>query len=372
MAASPLFDRARSRAGGTGLDERTRRSARDQARRALSASPEPRGRRSVPGVWRSSELSCSSQGTRPSPGTIHPGAPSCAKRGALKMPNAATSRRREKPHRTIRRARQTRRHGWRAVNPARSVSLHRAFFRHKRREVRPGMVRSSVPTAPGWGSNGERVAGRELRSRRDARGEVQGVDSACETSPRDARSDATCIRSDAGRRTPTADPVETVGAATGAEHASESERGDGVDTNEIPRVARRELRSRRDARGEVQGVDSACETNPRDARSNATWFRPDARYRTPTADPVEAAGAPTETEHASASERGAGGDPECNPSEASVATESPQTQHSARASVPPPAARWRVRYQISDRRVGEYESESGVNRRSFARAASSV
>ncbi len=211
--------------------------------------------------------------------------------------------------------------GWRAVNTAGSVSLHRAFLRHKRREVRPGMVRSSVSTAPGWGSNGERVARRELRSRRDTRGEAPGAESACETSPRDARSNATWLRPDTRHRTPTAAPVEAAGAATRAEHASASERGAGGDPKckqpeprpEPNMRAWRRNRHKRNARGtaggetartksEMQGVDSACETSPCDARSDATWIRSDAGRRTPTADPVETVGAATEGEHPSASE----------------------------------------------------------------------
>ncbi len=142
-----------------------------------------------------------------------------------------------------------------------------------------------------------------------ARGEVKGEDSACETRSRDARPHASNSHATARSRTPSAAPVEAAGAATETEHASASERGAGGDPNEIQRVAGRELRSRHDTRGEVKGGDSACETRSRDVRTTESRARTNARSRTPTAAPVEAAGAATETEHASASERGAGGDP---------------------------------------------------------------
>ncbi len=77
------------------------------------------------------------------------------------------------------------------------------------------------------------MAGRELRSRHDDRGEAQGADSACETRTRDEFTHESSVGPDARQRTPGAGPVEAAGAATEAEHASESERGDGVATNAI-------------------------------------------------------------------------------------------------------------------------------------------
>ncbi len=65
-----------------------------------------------------------------------------------------------------------------------------------------------------------------------------------------------------------------------------------------------------------------------------TRSRPDARSRTPSAAPVEAAGAPTRAEHASASERGAGGDPNATREWRAVSSAHGMTLTAGRSSRP--------------------------------------
>ncbi len=90
---------------------------------------------------------------------------------------------------------------------------------------------SKKPHPPRQPRERERVAGCVRSTQRDTRGEAQGGDSACETQPRDELTSTSSHCTNARPRPPSAAPVEAAGAATEAEHASASERADGVGTN---------------------------------------------------------------------------------------------------------------------------------------------
>ncbi len=87
------------------------------------------------------------------------------------------------------------------------------------------------PTHHDRAGNASEWRGLCVSTNRDTRGEATRADSACETRLQDERFPASRLQLDARSRTPSADPVEAAGAATKAEHASESERADGVGTD---------------------------------------------------------------------------------------------------------------------------------------------